>query len=253
MSGSDTAGTSTHSSGAPPPYLTKVAAALNTDKPVAPFGVVTLVVLLVAADAVALGGSVRHWWSDLVDPLIGIATLAFASSIWIRGRVSKWEDSLPKVLNVTFVAAGLVDFRVEAKNLPLSGPSDIRALAQQFGKSWNSHFELPLGLNYTITSCGAVTIPNSTDVVPPTAGSNKRRARKAVWVQMWECRYPLEIGPSDGEPADQLDIKYPLTTGGGRQPRRPRVDLAPRTYSTVVHPFTDLCPKIDRPDWRDES
>lgn len=111
------------------------------------------------------------WYGYLFDPVVGVGTFIVAVAVWLRTAKARWEDALPKALNVRFT----VDSEVflEVTSLPLVGPADIRNFAQQAIKSWNGNTNAALGLNFTVHPGIPVKRPDGR------------------WVQVWACDYPL--------------------------------------------------------------
>ncbi|MCA9167057.1 MAG: hypothetical protein KDB23_05295 [Planctomycetales bacterium] len=70
-------------------------------------------------------------WSNRLQPVFELTTLMFAFLIWFSNQRSRWEESLPKRLSVTYVFDGRPVMRCERATL--IDESDIRAMAQQMG------------------------------------------------------------------------------------------------------------------------
>lgn len=68
-----------------------------------------------------------------LDPLLGIFTAILALSIWYNEMVERWENSLPKRLNVHFIFKNQEVIFI--KNAYLSSEADIRAWGQHLGGS----------------------------------------------------------------------------------------------------------------------
>lgn len=90
------------------------------------FALVTGIVLLGLNQTI----SPNNWWA-IVEPIIGVSTLAVAIAVWIGELYRDWEEILPKRLTVRFKYTGRSVFICE--NAYLAGEGDIRSWAQQIG------------------------------------------------------------------------------------------------------------------------
>lgn len=76
-------------------------------------------------------GVIESYWSTKIDPLIGIATLIIALSVWRGEIVEEWKRTMSKKLSVVFWFEGRKVMRCNYADL--SSEADIRALSQQIG------------------------------------------------------------------------------------------------------------------------
>ena len=74
-------------------------------------------------------------WDREIDPIVGIATLIVALSVWINETLSSWKSDLPQKLTVIFIHEGNEVMRCNFAHL--DHEADIRNLGQQIGRQMN--------------------------------------------------------------------------------------------------------------------
>ncbi len=74
-------------------------------------------------------------WDREIDPIVGIATLIVALSVWFNETRSSWKSDLPKKLTVIFIHEGNEVMRCNYAHL--DHEADIRNLGQQIGRQMN--------------------------------------------------------------------------------------------------------------------
>ncbi len=77
-------------------------------------------------------GVIGPYWSEKIDPLVSLATLFIAWSVWRGEIVEEWKRAIPKKLTVVFSYKG--DQKMRCNHADLSSEADIRALSQQIGR-----------------------------------------------------------------------------------------------------------------------
>lgn len=75
--------------------------------------------------------SLTQIWTTDIDPLISLATLIIAMSVWAGEVVQDWKSSIPNKLTVVFTYHDKEVMRCNRADL--TSEADIRALGQQIG------------------------------------------------------------------------------------------------------------------------
>lgn len=81
-----------------------------------------------------------NWWTEWLDPLIGVGVFLIALSVWFMKIRQDWEDSLEKRLTIRFHFEGREVMRCEEAYL--AGENDIRSWGQQLGKQMSGSEQL---------------------------------------------------------------------------------------------------------------
>ena len=72
-----------------------------------------------------------NWWTNWLDPIVGMFTFLVALGVWWTHNLRNWEDQLPKRLTIHYEFNGKEVMRCE--EVYLSSEGDIRPWAQQLG------------------------------------------------------------------------------------------------------------------------
>jgi hypothetical protein len=83
-----------------------------------------------------------NWWSDILDPLLGVTIALIALGIWFGKNEKEWEDSLEQRLSVSYMYDKKEIMRCE--HAVLSHEADIRAWAQTIGSQMGGNHKLKL-------------------------------------------------------------------------------------------------------------
>lgn len=104
------------------------------------FVVITMVTLIFIVFN-SQGKDGLQWWSNWIDPVVGVFTFLAAFSVWLSNQKQHWEDDLEKRLTISFEYNNHEIMRCE--EVYLAGEGDIRTWGQQVGKQManNTHLE----------------------------------------------------------------------------------------------------------------
>ncbi|MEM9822234.1 MAG: hypothetical protein AAF985_14220 [Bacteroidota bacterium] len=78
-----------------------------------------------------------NWWTQWLDPIIGMFTFLAALGVWWTHNLKYWEDQLPKRLTIHYQFGEEEIMRCE--EVYLSGEGDIRPWAQQLGSQMSGN------------------------------------------------------------------------------------------------------------------
>ncbi len=93
-----------------------------------------LVLVVLSATGIEMT-TAGKFWTDHIDPFVGMAVLIVAMALWFGEIRQDWHASLPCRLTVVFRHGDGVDARevMRCERAGLSGEGEMRALGQQIG------------------------------------------------------------------------------------------------------------------------
>ncbi|MGB1216774.1 MAG: hypothetical protein ACPG5P_02800 [Saprospiraceae bacterium] len=115
-------------------------------------GIFSLIFILVVVSQTLAGKAPNFsnfvglkWWTEAIDPLIGVAVFVMTIFLWYAKNDMDWENKLEKRLTVGFVYDG--DELLRCIGAYLAGEGDIRAWGMQIGAQMSGRRFLKLEPN----------------------------------------------------------------------------------------------------------